>query len=220
MSWIVSLFKFKKDFQHFADIQGEEDALPLGTKSEILALLKKWFPDANYHDPSWISAGPGAELSEIIVGGVNELDDNGPIYGLGFRNPSYRLLRDVCTKMSWKAVDPSTGDFIDFASVPPDYYSDLFIRRRPQSGTQTLADFIVYLRNQVLKTRTGNNKSDLQDLASTLQTLGDFFIESGDSTFWTVVDKLTYLARNAEFADYAFHVPDEAAIRDLEPKQG
>src|SRR5579859_1037445 len=215
MSWIVTLLKFNKDFQHVENIESEEDTLPLGTKSEILALLKKWFPDADYHDPSWISFDSRAELTEIIVSGADELDDNGLIYSLGFRNPSYRLIRDVCTKMKWKALD---GDFIDFASSPPEYSAQPFISKRPQVGTQTLTDFIVYLRDRVLETWISDNKSELHRLAMTLRALGDFCTESGDSTFWSVIDNLAYFAQHAEFADYTLYVPEEATIRDLEPK--
>jgi hypothetical protein len=221
MSWIVSLLKFTKEVQHVEELEGEADTLPLGTKSEILALLKTWFPDADYHDPSWITFNRRAELTEIIVSGADELADNGLIYGLGFRNPSYRLLRDVCTKMKWKALDPSTGDFIDFASAPPEYFWQLFPRRPSVSaGHQTLTDFIVYLRNRVLETWISGDKRALHQLAITLQTLGDSMSDSGDSTYWPIIDHLAYFAQHPELADYTLYIPEETTIRDLESRQG
>jgi hypothetical protein len=216
MSWIVTLLKFRNDIQHVKDLESGEKNLPLGTKSEILALLKKWFPDANHHDPSWISGGLQAEFTEIIMPEVDELEDDGLIYSIGFRNPSWRLLRDVCTTMGWKAFDPSDGDFIDFASLPPEYFSEMFLRKHPQAGTRTLTDYIVHLRNQILEAGKANNINELRTLAHTLQTLEDFCIEWGDSTFWTVIDNLAYFAQHAEIADYTLYIPEEAAIRNLE----
>ncbi len=217
MSWHVHLFKFAEDVQHIDDVSEKTERLPLGTKSEIMALLNTWFPDIHFNSQHTLSSrSPWSEFSEIFVGNINELADDDSIYGLGLRSPSYRLLRDICAKMGWKAFDTSDGNFIDFAAVPPDHYSHLFTHRRPQTATWTLTDYIVYLRTQVFKAATTSDTSELRNLAHTLYTLGDFMSKTGDSTFWRIIDHLAYFAQHAAFADPALYIPDEAAIRNLD----
>ncbi|HVU12499.1 MAG TPA: hypothetical protein VHD90_14550 [Phototrophicaceae bacterium] len=220
MSWIVGILKLKKDVQSIKDVESEDFLIPLGTKAEIIALLRKWFPDADFHDLSWIGSDRRGEFTEIIVSGVNELNDDDSIDSFGFRNPSYRLLRDVCTKMGWKALDPSDGDFIDFTSLTREYLAPMYFPKdsQPAPATYTLVDFIAYLRNQIMETYIKGNTNELRNLAVTLQTLGDSVSLSGNHTYWRLIDSLAYFARHSEIADYMLYVPTEAAIRELEPK--
>ncbi len=213
MSWIVSLVKLNRDVQHLEEVE-EADVIPLGTKAEILSLLRKWFPDADFHSVDWISFHGRDEVTEIIISGANELADDEMISSIGFRNPSYRLLRDVCRKMGWKAIDPSDGEFLDFAAVPPDHFVPYFVRKRPQPATYTIVDLVVYLRNQVMETWVSGETDALKRLASALQSLMDGFEDAGyNSPYWVTVDKLAYFARHHELADYQLYVPTEDEIR-------
>ncbi len=218
MSWIVSLFKFPENFRRIADFEtfdGDDPSLPLGTKAEILALLKQWFPETEGQNPEWMSVDGRGEMSEIILSGINQQADSELIYSIGFRNPSYRLLRDVCAKMGWIAFDPSDGEFIDFESVPPEYFSQLFIRKEPQRK-QTVADVIIYFRKYALEAHRQGDREALGHILIALELLGDSLIEAGDRTYWEIVDKLTYFVRHTDIADPTFYVATEAAIRELE----
>ena len=219
MSWTVSFLKLKRETQRIEDLEREGDTLPLGTKREILNLLKTWFPEANFHDPSWINCDFGTELSEIIISGVNELDDDDLIYSLGFRNPSYRLLRDVRAKTGWVALDHSAGDFINFSTLPPEYFLRYAVRDELFSGSRTFTEFVVYLRNQISSAWESGWKDELRSLASTLRTLEDFLVKTGDDELWPIVDNLAYFAQHVELADYALYVPEEAAIRGDKSRQ-
>ncbi len=213
VSWIVSLFKLKREVRYVEEAK-EEDFVPLGTKAEVFALLRRWFPDGDFSRLNCISLDHREEVCELIIPDEEDIADEDTVNSIGFQSPSYRILRDVCRQMNWKALNPSDGEFIDFDNQPPDIYTPYFGRRRPQPPKYGLVDFIVYLRDQVIETWAKGDKKALEGLANTLATLNDGFETAGyNSPYWVIVDKLAYFARYHEFADYQTYIPSEDDIR-------
>jgi hypothetical protein len=114
MSWIVSMMRMPAGINALAELTPDFETEPLGSYSDVMAVLKSLFPDANYSDPTWIGVYSD-QFSEIIFG----IED--PVYSIGFRNPSLLLIQEVFEKYGWRGIDPSNGRIIP-PFIPPEYY--------------------------------------------------------------------------------------------------
>jgi hypothetical protein len=101
MSVIISMMRVPEGINSLDDIPPDFVREPLGSYAEVMAFIRSIFPDADYSDPTWISVSSD-QLSEIIMGEVED-----PVYGLGFRNPSWELIQEVFKAVGWRGFDPS-----------------------------------------------------------------------------------------------------------------
>jgi hypothetical protein len=114
MSVIISMMRVPEGIVSLADFPPNFVQEPLGSHADVMALIRALFPDADYSDPTWIGVYSD-RLSEVIMG----VED--PVYGLGFRNPSFELIQEVFSAVGWRGIDPSNGR-ITLPFIPPEYY--------------------------------------------------------------------------------------------------
>lgn len=117
MSATILIMRVPLEINSTSDFSTDFVQEPLGSYVEVQYFLRTLFPDADYTNPAWIFVDSN-RLSEIIMGVLD------PVYGLGFRNPSWDLLQEVYETMGWRGIDPTNGQV-----VPPfnstEHYGDL-----------------------------------------------------------------------------------------------
>lgn len=113
MSTTITMMQIPEGADSTAELPNHFELVPLGTHAEVMAILKKLFPDAIDSDPTWILV-PSYDYTEIIVGKED------PLYDIGLRNPTVEMILFIYEQTGWRGIDPSNGRI-----VPPfgdDYY--------------------------------------------------------------------------------------------------
>ena len=116
MSWLAVLAKLPDTFVSISDIPNDFVPEPLGSQAAVLTLLAEVFPDANFADPTGVTVDRPNYAIEFIVGSKE------PVESLGFRphgdDTVIEALQLLCARTGWRAIDTSSGDFINFAANP------------------------------------------------------------------------------------------------------
>lgn len=181
-----------------------------------MTLLKTWFPDADFSDPTWISITPYSEITEVLLSGNDLSAEASPIMWLGFRNPSGRILRDVCAKMKWVALDSSDGQLMQFDTASESFrhpHSDMASRMSAYPIEEVIA-----LRNMLVETLQTGDANQLNDFRTRLHQAISDVETSANGVFLSVLDHLRYVVDYPQIADLERHIPSEAAIREIQPK--
>ena len=201
----------------------ELELLPLGTKTDIIKLIGTWFPKADYHELSrsddldiWVSVHPNNDITEIMPSFISSTPDEQLIRGIGFRNPSTRLLRDICHKMGWVAYVASYGELMNFDNLPSDYFHN----SNPWSSKTRIAhtilvNQIVQIRSDLLKVITTDKIEDFAALQTTISELRNGIKTENESNYWVVLDDMLYVANYPALTDRAIYIPTEAQIRAI-----
>lgn len=116
MSWLVVLAKLPDAFVSISDIPTDFVPEPLESRAAVLTVLAEVFPDADLTDPTWVQLNRPNYAIEFIVG------DKEPVESLSFRphgdDTLLEALQLLCERTGWRAIDTSSGDFINFNANP------------------------------------------------------------------------------------------------------
>lgn len=120
MSWDVLVMKIPENYKSLSEMPKDYAPSPLGRFDEVLKVLKDLLPDIDLSDPSWgifcnekcsieFSIGDDDPVTTIMLhirGGEAPID----------------IIKTICEKTDWKAIDTSTGNVIDFKDNPEDSF--------------------------------------------------------------------------------------------------
>ena len=120
MSWDVSVHRFSRVYTSIADIPGDEQCLPLGSRAEVRALISQVFPGTDWSDPSWgIYSFDGGSVEFNL--GKAETTDGSMLHFMLHVRASDEIVASIvalCQKNNWQAIDTSTGGFLEQSSDP------------------------------------------------------------------------------------------------------
>lgn len=114
MSVSISLFRIPDGINSISEIPNDFVMEPLGSRDEVMAVIRALFPNADYSDPQYVYVRSD-ELTEIFF----PIED--PVVSLGFRNPSFQLIQRVYETTGWRGLDPSDGCILP-PFIPPERY--------------------------------------------------------------------------------------------------
>lgn len=117
MSWDVVLLKIKIDFKEF-----EGEIPPLGERNVIVGELTALLPELDYSDKSW-GIYDNESLSIEFNTGDDEILASIMLHIRGGGDP-HVILKAICEKMEWYALDSSTGEFMDFENVSKESWEE------------------------------------------------------------------------------------------------
>lgn len=89
---------------------GDENPFFLGAFGEVIGVLKRTFPDADFTDPTEITATTAHGTLKI------QISKHTPVQNFAVALDSQEnleLLQKLCEKTGWRALDTDTGQFID-----------------------------------------------------------------------------------------------------------
>ena len=89
---------------------GEENPFFLGAFGEVIGVLKRNFPDADFSDPTDI--GINTEYGTIKI----QISKHTPVQNFTVTlddEKAVEQLQRLCSKTGWRALDTETGRFID-----------------------------------------------------------------------------------------------------------
>jgi hypothetical protein len=145
MSWDVILTRVSPDNATVDEIEKRAAFLiELGPKAEVLSALGAAFPEIDLADPAWgILQGEGFSIEFNL-----REDDPVKQIMLHVRGSDLALgaIRRLCESTGWRALNMSTGDFMDFTDAGPQQWH----RYRDQ--------VIAYLESEVVDPRQGAGK--------------------------------------------------------------
>ena len=89
---------------------GDENPYFLGAFGEVITALKQVFPDADFSDPTDVTAS--TDRGEIHV----EIAKHTPVQSFMLhleKTEAVELVQKLCKRTAWRALDTDTGQFID-----------------------------------------------------------------------------------------------------------
>jgi hypothetical protein len=115
MSWDVAIINVPPEIEAASDIPGDHST-PVGTIESVHALLLLLFPAIDLSDPAWgILSHPEYSI-EFSIG------KNDPVLSIALHvrggDSAIDPIERLCTEGGWRAIDFSTGEFIDFSNNP------------------------------------------------------------------------------------------------------
>ena len=105
MSLIITMMRIPEGINTVMDYPTNHEPEPLGTRAEVISIIKELFPDADASDPTWIIV-PSYSSTEIILGN----DD--PVYSIGLRSASREMIQHIYQRTGWRGLHPSTGQIV------------------------------------------------------------------------------------------------------------
>jgi hypothetical protein len=94
----------------------EENTPPLGALDQVLATIRTALPEVDLCDPTWGRVEHPEYTIELNIG----RDD--PVRSVGLRvhggDGALEPIARLCEHTGWRALDYSTGDFLDEAADP------------------------------------------------------------------------------------------------------
>lgn len=115
MSWDVSIQKFSRAYDSIADIDEDDEGLPLGPRDLVYRAVAEVFPGTDWTDPAW-----GVWNSELGFIEFNVGTD--PVQGMMLHVRAYAAvvpaIARLCLEHGWQGIDCSAGDFIEKAAHP------------------------------------------------------------------------------------------------------
>jgi hypothetical protein len=117
MSWDVILYNISSNITSLDQFDPESPPL-LGTKSNVINILKKVFPDISFTDPNWAGVSrPGFSI-EFNFGKENLLVLDHLMLHIRGGNEVIESLKALCEITHWRVFDLTTGNFINFENDP------------------------------------------------------------------------------------------------------
>jgi hypothetical protein len=89
---------------------GDENPYFLGAFGEVITLLRQAFPEADFSDPTDITAN--TNMGKISI----EIAKHTPVQSFMLhleQAEAVELVQKLCEKTKWRALDTDTGQFID-----------------------------------------------------------------------------------------------------------
>jgi hypothetical protein len=77
----------------------------------------------------------------------------------------------------------------------------------------TIADFLCYLRRQLIEAREQNNPDSTTALFYSLTMLENATLERGDTTYTAIIDDLINAWQHSGLAEFKVNIPSEEEIR-------
>ena len=117
MSWDISIQKFSRTYESFADIPDDEKGLPLGPRSQVHSAVMAVFPETNWSDPAW-----GVWDSKLGSIEFNVGKDPAQSMMLHVRASTAVVpaIVQLCKDNGWQGLDCGSGDLIDQTECPED----------------------------------------------------------------------------------------------------
>ena len=114
MSWDVILMNVPSNIESSAEI--EEDLPVLGSKTEVLSMLSNTLPSIVLSDPTWGILDGDSFSIEFNIG------DEDPVHTIMLHvrgsDDVIEVIDRICQYSRWRALDTSTGDFMNFSKNP------------------------------------------------------------------------------------------------------
>lgn len=114
MSWDVALLR--TEYRTVASIPRDHKPGPIEDRAALIAVLTRSFAGLDARDPSWLLLdGPDWSI-EISLGDSDPIE----VITLHVRGADevLQVIRNLCEVLGTKAIDYSTGEFIDFDGDP------------------------------------------------------------------------------------------------------
>lgn len=118
MSWDVYFLKFPDEVNSVSEIPEDYEPQPLGIYDDIKKLFSEVFPAAEFFRPGY---GWGVlDTDEYSI--EFSIDEEEPITSIvlqirGGETP-IDVIKKICQKTAWRAIDTSSGDFMNFDNNP------------------------------------------------------------------------------------------------------
>ncbi|MDF2891408.1 MAG: hypothetical protein K0R80_1775 [Clostridia bacterium] len=93
---------------------GDENQYFLGAFGEVIAFLKQAFPEADFSDPTDITAT--TDKGKINI----EIAKHTPVQSFMMhleQAEAVEIIKTLCQRSKWRALDTDTGQFIDIQAV-------------------------------------------------------------------------------------------------------
>jgi hypothetical protein len=137
MSWDVELMCVNPDVIPAHEISSMEELSELGLKEEVFTLLKTLFPDISIFDSKTLNLHEG-DIKNPLKAWYSirfYMADEQPVKTIGLNihgwNSSFYAIQKICIRTGWRALDLTTGDFIDFSQDAAKGHQYIFGDRYP-----------------------------------------------------------------------------------------
>lgn len=122
MSWDILLMPVPAGFRSVRDIPSDWQPLPLGPRSEVVAGISAVRPDIDWSDPTWGMLGGEGFSIEFSTGREDPVQSVMlHVRGGGDVIP---LIAEICERNRWRAIDCSSGEFMDFGEESAQSWRD------------------------------------------------------------------------------------------------
>ena len=115
MSWDILLMNVSDNIKSSNDLPHDFKS-NLGISADVLSILSRIVPEIDLHDPMWGTLEGDGFLIEFNIG------DQEPITSITLHirgsDNAVDIVKRICTNTGWRAIDFSTGNFIDFENNP------------------------------------------------------------------------------------------------------
>lgn len=115
MSWDILLMR--SDYPSMGAFPDDYTPPPLGEGELVRGRVKAGAPSIEFHEPTWAQVHGDGWRVDVTIGSEEPVDsillhvDGGP--------QALEVVRGMADALEAKALDCSTGNFIDFSSPPP-----------------------------------------------------------------------------------------------------
>jgi len=151
MSWDVLLLNVPDNIKSQNDLPADFKST-LGITTDILSTLSAIAPEIDLHDPTWgVLEGDGFSI-EFNIGRNNPIESI--MLHVRGSNEAITTIERICKKTGWRALDTSTGNFIEFNQNPEKgleqwrSYRNQVVKSLQDKGEKTLADEKIVLSPQ------------------------------------------------------------------------
>lgn len=116
MSWDVLLQRFPAAAKTAADIPDDYMPPVIGSRSQVVSSLLKIIPTADASDPSWVSIDGDGFSIEVNIGDDGHCTDI--MLHVRGSDAAIQAVRQIAERLQVRALDCSTGEFLDAMSDP------------------------------------------------------------------------------------------------------
>ncbi|MDP4182133.1 MAG: hypothetical protein Q8942_13715 [Bacillota bacterium] len=84
-------------------------------------MLKELLPDIDFSDPHWGVLATETYSIEFNIGGKDPVESI--MLHIRGEDAPIDVIKKICSKTAWRAIDTSAGDFIDFENCPEESFN-------------------------------------------------------------------------------------------------
>ena len=115
MSWNVILMNVSSHIDDPEQLK-ENPPADLGAKETVLAGIHRRFPEFDFSDPAWVRMHNDDFSMEFNIGDADPIQTI--MLNIRGSDRVIAMLRVLCQHFGWRALDTTTGKFIDFDDDP------------------------------------------------------------------------------------------------------
>ena len=115
MSWDVLLINVPDKMKSPNDLPDDFKST-LGITADVHSTLSNIVPEIDLHDPAWGNLKGDGFSIEFNIGKNNPVESI--MLHVRDSNGAITIIEHICKKTGWRALDTSTGNFIDFNQNP------------------------------------------------------------------------------------------------------